>query len=175
MHALHAARQVMAPVPHLERHSCRTATMVLKAAKLLKLPNPILLAEAAYLHDLGKANWPEEMFVKYPLEAHDWNVIKAHPVVSENMAAELWPDVPGAVRALVRGHHERPGGKGYPDGLEEPGIELLLLAACDVYDAVTAERAAYRPGELVSPQDALMEVARFAPARVVAALAGVLV
>lgn len=74
----------------------------------------------------------------------------------------------------MRGHHERPGGSGYPDALAEPGAEILLLAACDAYDAMTSDRA-YRPGGALPVEAALLEVARFAPARVVAALAGAVV
>jgi|GEM_PF-3218424 len=171
MHNLTPARQALAAYPPLEAHSRRVASLALGAAKLLHLPDPALIAQAAYLHDLGKTTWPLELFTKYPLEARDWGLVKAHPLAGENLAAEIWPEIPALARALIRGHHERPGGKGYPDGLAEPGLEILLLAACDAFDAMTHERA-YRPGGALLAKDALLEVARFAPARVVAALAG---
>ncbi|MCL6557956.1 MAG: HD domain-containing protein [Firmicutes bacterium] len=175
MHNITAARQALASAPPcLEAHSRRVAALALEAAKLLRLPDPAIIAAAAYLHDLGKTTWPPELFTKHPLEAHDWALIKAHPLVGENLAAGLFPDAPPLVKALVRGHHERPGGKGYPDGLAEPGIEILLLAACDAYDAMTSNRP-YRPGGALPVEAALLEVARFAPARVVAALAGAVV
>lgn len=144
-------------------------TLALDAAKFLRLPDPALVAQAAYMHDLGKTNWPQELFTKDPLEAHDWALVKVHPAIGENLALEMWPEIPALVRALIRGHHERPGGRGYPAGLAEPGTELLLLAACDAFDAMTHERE-YRPGGVLSPREALIEVARFAPAGIVAAL-----
>ncbi|NPV72278.1 MAG: HD domain-containing protein [Pelotomaculum sp.] len=171
MYVLSAARQALAAYPHLEAHSRRVAALALEAAKLLRLPDPALVAQAAYLHDLGKTNWPEELFTKYPLAPFDWALVKVHPVAGENLALEIWPDMPALARALIRGHHERPGGKGYPDGLAEPGVEILLLAACDAYDAMTSERA-YRPDGALPAGVALLEVAKFTPARVVAALAG---
>ncbi|BAF60428.1 HD-GYP domain [Pelotomaculum thermopropionicum SI] len=175
MSMLQAARQALATAPPcLEAHSRRVALLALGAAKLLRLPDPVLIAQAAYMHDLGKTNWPQELFTKYPLNTFDWALVKVHPVAGENLALELCPDLPPLARALIRGHHERPGGKGYPDGLAEPGVEILLLAACDAYDAMTGERA-YRSGGPLSVEAALLEVARFTPARVVAALAGAVV
>jgi len=137
---------------------------------LLQISDPVVFSQAAYLHDLGKTMWPESLFTKYPLEPLDWGLIKAHPLSGENMAVEIWPEVPLMVRALIKGHHERPGGRGYPDGLEEPGIEILLLAACDEFDNMTNERP-YMPGRKLPKKDALMEVSRFFPAQAVAALA----
>lgn len=86
------------------------------------------------------------------------------------MAAELWPGIPATAQAAIRGHHERPGGTGYPDRLAEPPLETLLVAA-DALDTMTRERP-YRPGGVLSVEAALLEVVRFAPAAVVAALAG---
>ncbi|BAF58326.1 hypothetical protein PTH_0145 [Pelotomaculum thermopropionicum SI] len=70
----------------------------------------------------------------------------------------------------MRGHHERPGGKGYPDGLVKPSLELLIVAACDTYDAITRDKE-YPTGEALPGRFALEQVARFAPVRVVDALA----
>ena len=168
---LETARQRLSVCPDLEGQARRTAGLVLEAAKLLRLPGPAELAAAAYLHDLGKAMWPPELFTKYSLNEQDWVYIQAHPVMGENMAAELWPGVPAAARAAIQGHHERPGGKGYPDGLAEPPVKALLVAAADALDAMTHERQ-YRPGGALPVEAALIEIARWAPAAVVAALAG---
>lgn len=80
---LETARRQLTACPGLEEHSRRAALLVLEAAKLLRLPDPVLLAQAAYLHDLGKTAWPEGLFTKYPLEPHDWGLVKAHPVLGE--------------------------------------------------------------------------------------------
>ncbi len=174
MHILQAVQKSLAAYPHLEAHSNRTAMLVSEAGKLLRLTEPTLtlLATAAYTHDLGKTMWPDELFAKFPLTPMDWGLIKAHPVLSENLAVEMWREIPGDMWLLIRGHHERPGGKGYPDELNEPGIELLLLAACDSFDAMTHDRE-YRPNGALPVETALLEIAEFAPAQIVAALAGV--
>ncbi|WP_018086955.1 HD-GYP domain-containing protein [Desulfurispora thermophila] len=155
----------------LTHHSNRVASLVTRVAQILNIP-AVPMAIAAYAHDLGKISWPVELRDKHPLSPIDWGLIHSHPVVSAKELAQIWPQAPPDILALVRGHHERPGGRGYPDGLKEISTELSIIAACDVYDAITSERA-YRPGGAQDARQALLAVADFAPARVVAALAAV--
>lgn len=152
-------------------HSYRVANLVTRVAQVLNIP-AVPLAIAAYAHDLGKIAWPVELRDKHPLSPIDWGLIHSHPVVSAQELNRIWPQAPPDILSLVRGHHERPGGRGYPDGLQDISIELAIIAACDVYDAITSERA-YRPGGALDARQALLAVADFAPARVVAALAAV--
>jgi HD-GYP domain-containing protein (c-di-GMP phosphodiesterase class II) len=72
-------------------------------------------------------------------------VIKRHPEWGERLLVELG-GFGEIVRQLVRSHHERLDGKGYPDGLEEKALSLhtRVLAVCDVYDALVSPRV-YRP------------------------------
>lgn len=168
------AYEVLSCNLQLELHCRRVALLVVEAAKILRLKSHEEMGLAAYLHDIGKTTFPPELFEKNPLEQSDWSLIKAHPIIGAKYIVEKFPELPQIVQNMVRGHHERPGGSGYPDGINEPGIETMLLAACDVYDAMTNERS-YRARGVYTPEEALMEVASFAPACVVAALAAVLI
>jgi putative nucleotidyltransferase with HDIG domain len=168
------AQDVLLGYLPLEAHSRRVALLVLEAAKLLKLPTDNITM-AAYLHDLGKTTWPPELYNKYPLNANDLSLIHAHPVAGVNVATELYLDLPAQVRELIHAHHERPDGKGYPDGLAEPSVEVLLLAACDTYDNLTKIEGRELNSYTVPIETALMEIAKFAPAKVVAAVAGAVI
>ena len=171
MHILDQAGRMLSDYPDLETHSRGVALLALNAAKALRFSEPEEFAIAGYMHDLGKTTWPPELFVKSPLTEHDRSIIRIHPIVGENLVVQTWPDVPDRIKSLIRYHHERPGGRGYPDGLTDPGVEILLLSACDVFDAMTTARPYRKNGEALSVEEALFEVARFAPAQVVAALA----
>ncbi len=157
--------------PVLEERSRRVADLAINTAELLRLPDKILISLAAYMTDLGMTTWPPELITKFPLEALDWGLIKAHTYASVNVASEIWRDMPPLVRAIVRGHHERPGGTGYPDNIFDPSIEILLVAACDVFDAMTSKRP-YRIFKTMPIREAFLEISKFAPAGLVAALAG---
>jgi HD-GYP domain-containing protein (c-di-GMP phosphodiesterase class II) len=105
---------------------------------------PAELAElrlAAPLHDLGKIRVPSSVLLKPgPLNARERAVINHHPV----WGAELLACVPGVevVASIVRFHHERWDGSGYPDGLTGERIPLSsrIIAVCDAYHAMTSDR-----------------------------------
>ncbi|MCL6447710.1 MAG: HD domain-containing protein [Armatimonadetes bacterium] len=128
--------------PHLLAHSLAAARLVERIIPFLPwsgdISTPVLLA-GAFLHDIGKVSWPKELFTKYPLEPADWSLVHAHPVAGVNLVRETWPDVPGQVVEIILQHHERPGGGGYPRG-REPGYPALVVAACEVVDAMTHDR-----------------------------------
>lgn len=156
--------------PHgLWRHSLAVARLAARAALLLPdgggMPRAALLL-GALLHDAGKALWPDELFTKRFLANTDWYLIRAHPVSGANLVREKWPEAPEDVVRIVLEHHERPNGKGYPHGAG-PSRPALLVAACDVVDAATANRP-YRPAAPL--ERALEEVSRWAPQDVLAAV-----
>ena len=99
------------------------------------------LAVAALLHDVGKLQVPGEILTKAaPLTPAEFAVIKRHPTDGATLLGHIGGfdgEIP-----LVRGHHERLDGSGNPDGLrgDELTLELRILGACDVYDALTSER-----------------------------------
>ncbi|MEW5897687.1 MAG: HD domain-containing phosphohydrolase [Bacillota bacterium] len=155
--------------PHLLAHSLAAARLVEKIIPFLpwggNISTPVLLV-GAFLHDIGKVSWPKELFTKYLLEPADWALVRAHPVTGANLVRETWPDVPGQVVEIILQHHERPGGGGYPRG-REPGYLALVVAACEVVDAMTHDRG-YRGALPV--EMALTEITKWAPGEVVEAM-----
>ena len=99
------------------------------------------IAQAGLLHDLGKIGVPEGVLRKPgPLSEEEWEILKRHPVTSAQIVAPLEFFDTGAV--IIRHHHERWDGSGYPDGLRGEGIPLgaRVVAVADVYDALTSDR-----------------------------------
>ena len=96
---------------------------------------------AALTHDLGKLSVPNEILHKPgPLDEAEWAIMRGHTIVGADMLARI-PFFEGVV-ALVRGHHERWDGDGYPDGLraQEIPVGARILCACDSYNAMTTNR-----------------------------------
>jgi putative nucleotidyltransferase with HDIG domain len=136
-----------------------------------------VLALGALLHDVGKLGVADAILEKLgPLTAEEWKVVKGHPEVGARMIEPL-EFLSGAI-PVIRHHHERPDGSGYPDGLEGEEIPLgaRIVAATDAYDAMVCSRP-YR--ESRSPTEAIGELTRGAGSQfdseVVAILAGVAV
>jgi HD-GYP domain-containing protein (c-di-GMP phosphodiesterase class II) len=130
------------------------------------------LVHGALLHDLGKLGVADEILGKPgTLTEEEWAAVKRHPQIGARMIEPIEPFF-GAV-PVVRHHHERPDGTGYPDGLEGEEIPLAarVVAAADAYDVMVRGRP-YRPKS--SPAQALQELWREAgrqfDARVVEAL-----
>jgi putative nucleotidyltransferase with HDIG domain len=95
----------------------------------------------ALLHDVGKIIVPLDVLNKPgKLTPEEWNLMKRHPEAGLELVADV--DFPGDVRAIIRNHHERWDGKGYPDGLvgDATPLPARLLCLADVYDALTTSR-----------------------------------
>lgn len=172
MKDLYWAEEKMKPIPVLLQHSFQMMELAVKTAVAMSFDKNTVsyLGIAAFLHDLGKTTWPKELFNKTPVLPHEWTIVQAHPLWGEQIILQKWPDVPQDILRLVLQHHERPGGRGYPYGIYEPALDVLVLAACDVYTAMVSKRD-YRTVKAFTPEVALAEVARFAPEQVVEALA----
>jgi len=100
----------------------------------------------ALLHDIGKIIVPTEVLNKPgKLTPEEWELMKRHPEAGLELVADI--DFPGDIRAIIRNHHERWDGTGYPDGLAGESIPFAarILCVADVYDALTTTRS-YRPG-----------------------------
>ena len=124
-------------------HTRRVARLTVLVGQELGLRGARLrsLAVAALLHDVGKLQVPDEILGKAgSLTPAEFAVIKRHPADG----AELLGHIGGFAGEvpLVRGHHERLDGSGYPDGLrgDELSLELRILGVCDVYDALSSRR-----------------------------------
>jgi putative nucleotidyltransferase with HDIG domain len=124
-------------------HTVRTAEMAMRVGERLRMSGAELraLGLAAMLHDVGKLRMPDEIIQKPGrLTADEYAVLQQHPVDgAELLAAE--PNL--AVAAdIVRAHHERVDGTGYPDGLAGAEIPLAarIIAVCDAFDAMTHDR-----------------------------------
>jgi HD-GYP domain-containing protein (c-di-GMP phosphodiesterase class II) len=128
---------------HSERVAALARRIALAAGVAPGAANTI--AQAGLLHDLGKIGIPEGMLRKPgPLSEEEWAMMRRHPIVGAQIVAPLEFFADGAV--IVRHHHERHDGSGYPDGLRGELIPLgaRIVAVADVYDALTSDRP-YRP------------------------------
>jgi GAF domain-containing protein len=142
-------------------HSQRVTDYADAIGRQLALPagELSLLRYAAQLHDIGKIGITEEILHKPgPLDDGEWQVIRSHPVVSERIIQPL--DFLATVKGVVRHHHERWDGQGYPDGIRGDRIPLLvrILGVADAYDAMTSPRP-YRCRPL-NHVEAMDEIAR---------------
>lgn len=125
------------------------------------LPKDIrMLRRAAILHDIGKLGVPERLLLKPgKLSKAEWQVMKKHVEIGEELLAPL--RTMGPVRAIVRHHHERWDGNGYPDGLSGRGIPYLarVFQILDAYDALTHERPYRQPLSHQAAMDVLLQEA----------------
>lgn len=97
---------------------------------------------ACYLLDVGTSMLPPDLVAKPdPLTPDERTLVRAHPVHGDSILADL--EFPEPVRRIVRHHHERWDGNGYPDGLAGENIPLgaRIVAIADQYDALTTERS----------------------------------
>jgi HD-GYP domain-containing protein (c-di-GMP phosphodiesterase class II) len=124
-------------------HSSRVVTLTSLVGRRLRLGTGSLrdLAYAAELHDIGKVGVPDAVLRKAgPLAAEEWEVVRSHSA----WGAELIEKIPGLERVatIVRHHHERYDGRGYPDRLEGEDIpvESRILAVADAFVAMTEDR-----------------------------------
>jgi HD-GYP domain-containing protein (c-di-GMP phosphodiesterase class II) len=146
--------------PRTMEHSEETARIARLAGERLGLRSEELweMGLAARLHDVGKVRVPPEILGKPAvLSGEERQIVEQHPV----WGAQLVAAIPGlqAVAVLVRHHHERIDGTGYPSGLRADRIPpaARIIAACDAYGAMTEDRP-YRAA--MSEADALAELRR---------------
>jgi putative two-component system response regulator len=96
---------------------------------------------ASWLHDIGKINIPESILLKAgPLNAQERRIMQQHPIIGEEICAPL--KSLRRILPVIRHHHERMDGSGYPDGLRGEAIPLKarVLQVADIYDALTTRR-----------------------------------
>ncbi len=127
----------------------------------------------ALLHDIGKIAIPKEIINKAgPLDEEEWRLMRLHTIYGQ----KLLERVGGFMRdvgSIVRSHHERWDGSGYPDGLagESIPLEARVISACDTWHAMRSDRS-YR--RALSYEDALAELSAVAGAQLDPAVVGTL-
>jgi len=151
--------------PDLYEHLTEVTALTLEVGRSLGMEPERLdeLARAAELHDIGKIAIPETILDKPgPLDDAEWAFMRRHTIIGERIlmaAPALTP-----VAHLVRSTHERWDGKGYPDALtgDEVPLGARIVAVCDAFDAMTADRP-YR--RALGDHEALAELRRCAGAQ----------
>jgi len=137
-------------------HSERVAKISIKIAEALNLSDEDIsvLRDAAKLHDLGKIGVTDEVLKKEgSLSAQEMEMMRKHPEIGEGIIKPI-RSLRG-ISHIVRHHHEKLDGSGYPDGLKGEQISQLvrILTVADIYDALTSDRlyrAAYSRPKAIS-------------------------
>ena len=129
--------------PYTEGHCQRLAKHSVALGKRLGLPEEQLVAlrRGGILHDIGKIAVPEQILLKPgPLTPEERKIMEEHPVTGERICAPLKSR--RLVLPIIRHHHEKLDGSGYPDGLKGEQIPLTarILTTMDIYDALTTDR-----------------------------------
>ncbi len=160
--------------PATRHHSTNVAELATALARALDLPDGEvqLIGLGALMHDVGKIGVADEILLKPGLlDEAERAAIEQHPVLGEQILAPARLD---DILPLVRSHHERWDGSGYPDGLagEDIPLEARILAVCDAYETITTGRPY---GSALTTGDALAEIEACAGKQFDPAVAGVFV
>ena len=142
------ASAVDAKDPYTARHSMRVTrlSMLLADAMGLSSDEKYFLELSAWMHDVGKIGVPDHILIKPSrLTPEEFEVMKIHPVKGGEIVGEIEELI--RVADVIRHHHERLDGRGYPDGLRGEAIPLLsrVIFIADTFEAMTSERS-YRRG-----------------------------
>jgi putative two-component system response regulator len=153
------ALSIEAKDPYTRGHCDRLSNYSAAMAERLGLPQEqrVALRRAGVVHDIGKIAVPEHVLIKSgPLTADEWVIMKQHPVIGERICAPLKSF--RLVLPIIRHHHEKLDGTGYPEGLRGDQIPLTarILQVTDIYDALTTDRP-YRPA---LPQEEALDTMR---------------
>jgi cyclic di-GMP phosphodiesterase len=157
---LSLALTVEARDPYTRGHCQRLASYAMLVGERIGASDEQLSAlhRGGYLHDVGKVGIPDALLFKPGgLTADEYETLKRHTLIGERLCGDL--RALSLVRPIVRHHHERLDGSGYPDGLRGDSVPLLaqIISVVDEYDAITTSRP-YR--KALPPQRAFEELSR---------------
>jgi putative two-component system response regulator len=138
------ARSIEGKDPYTHGHCERLAEYSARLGGQLNLPEEQLVAlrRAGIVHDVGKVAIPDAILLKPgSLTPDEWTIIREHSVIGERICAPLKSF--RLVLPIIRHHHEKLDGSGYPDKLRGDAIPVAarVLQIVDVYDALTTERS----------------------------------
>lgn len=144
-------------------HCERVATYAEAVARALGLDalEQTTIRVGAYLHDVGKVRVPHEILNKPgPLTKDEFRIMQDHTIYGVELLASI--RFPWDIRPIIRSHHERADGKGYPDALcgEEIPLSAQVIGIVDVWDALTTDRS-YR--KAMTHEAALEQMAQCSP------------
>lgn len=153
------ANAVEAKDAYTEGHVRRVSNLAVSLGRAMNLPSSDIeaLRIGGILHDIGKIGISDSVLNKAgPLSPEEAEVLRSHPVIGWRMAEPLAPTLKGALE-VIRHHHEKLDGSGYPDGLKGTDISLVarIMAVADIYDALVTDRP-YRRG--VAKEEALADI-----------------
>lgn len=129
--------------PYTKGHCGRVAAYAMVLADAIGYPKKDLeaLEFGAFLHDIGKIGIRDAVLLKPgPLDEEEWNHMREHPLMGCEIASKI--EMLKPIMPVVRNHHERWDGKGYPDklkGMKIP-VEARIVAIADAYDAMATDR-----------------------------------
>lgn len=126
-------------------HSSRVITLSAELASHLDFSQEELdlLALGAQFHDIGKIGIPDHILHKpTPFEDDEWECMKQHSLIGERIILAIGSDKSTEVARMIRHHHEKFDGSGYPDGLAGTEIPVLsrIISLTDSYDAIAVSR-----------------------------------
>ena len=138
------ANAVEAKDVYTRGHTKRVSFMALQMGKRMNLPSRELeaLRIGGILHDIGKIGIPDAILKKEgALDPDEWEVMKTHPDVGYRLVYPLKRTLHQALD-IIRYHHEKMNGSGYPDGLKGEAISMVarIMAVADCYDALITDR-----------------------------------
>ena len=137
-------KTIEAKSPYTNGHVSRVASMAVALGRRMQLDGDKIeaLRFGGVLHDIGKIGIPNNILNKPgPLDPNEWRQIQAHPETGYQIAYPLKSRLKLAME-VIRHHHEKLDGSGYPDGLKGDDIPMVarIIAVADIYDALTTDR-----------------------------------
>lgn len=146
--------------PYTKDHSASVSRFSEALARAINLPEEEIerIKLGALLHDVGKIGIPENVLQKEgPLSDEEWKIMKQHPVIGAEKVLTPNPALRDLI-PIVKYHHERIDGKGYPEGLSNGDIPLAakIVAIADTYHALISDRP-YRRGMNIEKAISIME------------------